>query len=79
MILISRRKAHMSEDTSNRKRYPSKISIVNVTAEMRLEMDEELKDDPELTEAQLVREAIREYLSKRKRAKSKKKEGTSDS
>lgn len=63
----------MSEDTSNRKRYPAKISIVNVTTDMRAEMDEELKEDAELTEAQLVREAIREYLARRKKARSKKK------
>lgn len=62
----------MSEDTSKRKRYPAKISIVNVTTEMREDLDVELKESTELTEAELVREALREYLNRRKKSRQKK-------
>jgi Arc/MetJ-type ribon-helix-helix transcriptional regulator len=61
----------MSEKGTPRKIYPEKISIVNVTTEMRQEMDQALREGAEITEAELVREAIKLYLSRWKRTKKK--------
>lgn len=61
----------MDEQGSKRKRYPAKISIVNVTTEMREELDEVLKEHSVLTEAEFVREAIELNLARYKRLKKK--------
>lgn len=54
-----------------RKRYPSKLSIVAITDEMRAEIDVMLKEESSLSEAEFVRGAIRDALARRKKAKKK--------
>lgn len=54
-----------------RKRYPSKLSIVGITSEMREEIDSALGEDKSLSEAEFVRRAIQDALAKRKKAKKK--------
>lgn len=52
-----------------RKRYPSKLSIVAVTSEMREEIDTVLSEDKSLSEAEFVRRAIQRELARIKRQK----------
>lgn len=52
-----------------RKRYPSKLSIVAVTSEMREEIDTVLNEDKSLSEAEFVRRAIQRELARIKRQK----------
>jgi metal-responsive CopG/Arc/MetJ family transcriptional regulator len=61
----------MTEQSPKRKRYPSKLSVISITDEMREEMDLLLQEDKELTEAEMVRTAIKEYLSREKRKRQK--------
>lgn len=52
-----------------RKLYPSKLSIVAITDEMREEINETLKEHKPLSEAEFVRRAIQRELNRLKKAK----------
>lgn len=62
----------MSEASTKRKRYPSKLSIIAISEEMRKDIDEILEEEPELSEAELVRLSLKDTITRRKKARQKK-------
>jgi hypothetical protein len=56
----------MTEKPSKRKRYPAKISIIAITDEMRERINELLRAQKLLSEADIVRAALDQYLPGKK-------------
>jgi len=57
----------MNESSTNRKRYPAKLSIIAISQELRDQIDEMIAAQPELSEAEIVRMALKKFFSKSKK------------